>query len=341
MSFSTYKSAFKKKALENGFSEDNINKCLKYAEPIISNGFPVIYNTTHLSFLVGYKKGYLKKAALYTPYFYRDFQIDKKGGGKRQISEPLPSLREIQLWIYKEVLSKVKVSRYAKAYVPKRSIKDHARYHVKEETVLTLDIKNFFGSITTYQTEQIFLNIGYSKLVSNLLAKICTLKGTTPQGAPSSPVISNIVLKEFDNDIAKYCEQNSLKYTRYADDLAFSGDLDKDELIKFVEERLNHYGFELNEDKTRLMLRHQPQIVSGILVNEKTQVPKSIRKKIRQELYYIKTFGLESHLDKIELKKENYIKHLIGKINYLLSINPKDKEFLEYKKYLYSSYIKK
>ena len=102
MEFTQYKNSFTKEAQNLGYTEQTIKHCLNYAAVLFSNHVPIIYNTSHLSGLVGYKKEYLKKAILYPNSFYRDFQILKKNGKKRQISEPLPSLKEIQLWILKK-----------------------------------------------------------------------------------------------------------------------------------------------------------------------------------------------------------------------------------------------
>ncbi len=332
--FTKYKKLFIEKAINSGYSEDNINKCLVYAQPIISKGFPVIYNTSHLSSLIGYNKSYIKRSVQYTKYFYRKFTITKKDGGTRTLLEPLPSLKEIQNWILTNILYKHKVSRYAKGYIPKRSIKDHVRYHTNEKSVMTLDVEKFFNTISFSLVEDIFLEIGYSKLISNLLTKLCFLEGELPQGAPTSPYISNIILIDFDEAISKYCSSKNLKYTRYADDLAFSGDIKKTELIHLVRVELKKVGLRLNKDKIKLMKQNQPQIISGIIVNKKAQVSKAKRNKIRNEMFYIKKFGLESHLSKTNETRSYYLKNLIGRINYLLTINSKDKEFIEYRKYL-------
>ena len=122
MNYGTYKELFTEKALNNGFSQDNINSCLLYAERLYHANIPVIYNTTHLSNLVGYKKSYLKRAVFFNQYFYKEFRINKKKGkGFRVISEPLPSLKEIQYWILHNILENLPVSKYAKAYIPKSS----------------------------------------------------------------------------------------------------------------------------------------------------------------------------------------------------------------------------
>lgn len=330
----SYSKAFTKKAKESGFSSDYIEKCLNYAEPLLSKNLPVIYNISHLSGLVGYNVSYLKRAVKFSKYFYRDFEVKKRNNKKRTLHEPLPSLKEIQEWILEEILYKHKVSRYAKAYVPKRSIKEHAIYHTDEPYVLTLDIKNFFGQIRFDLVEGLFEDMGYSNRMANLLAKLCFREMELPQGAPTSPYLSNLIMKEFDEVVSSYCIANKVKYTRYADDLAFSGDIKVDEIENLVKKELSKIGLELNEDKKKLMKPNQPQIISGIVVNKKAQVPKKVRNILRNEMHFIVTYGLEDHMERTNQTKSNYLKHLIGRVNYVLQINPRDKEFLGYREHL-------
>lgn len=336
MNFEQYKKDFTRDALESGFSDKNITDCLNYAEKLIANNVPVIYNTSHFSGLVGYKKSYLKRAALYTDYFYRKFKVPKKNGKKREISEPLPSLKEIQIWILQNILYKIEVSKYAKAYIPKMSIKQNLIFHKGQPKVFTVDIENFFPSIMQNEVEQIFLSLGYSKILGDLISKLCCLNGSLPQGAPTSPYLSNIYLKTADDTISKYCREKNIRYTRYADDMTFSGDFSEVELLAFIRLTMTKLDLKINDRKTKLMLPNTRQTVTGIVVNEKLQVVFQKRNKIRQALYYIKKFGLENHMNKLKIKKANYVSHLLGQITFILEINPKDKEFIEYKEYLLS-----
>jgi RNA-directed DNA polymerase len=195
MDFSQFETIFRYKARVSGYSEENIVSCLNYARPLIEKNFPVIFNTSNLAALVGYKTLYLKRAALHTNYFYRSFTIKKSNGKARILKEPLPSLKEIQVWILQNILynTNIPISKYAKAYVKKKNLIENVKYHKSKEKVLTLDISNFFGSIERISIEKIFRTLGYSSNIANLLSKLCCCDNCLPQGAPTSPTLSNIV----------------------------------------------------------------------------------------------------------------------------------------------------
>jgi RNA-directed DNA polymerase len=336
--FDIYEKEFSKKALDSGYSADELYRCLVYARPLFNKKLPIIYNLSHFSAHVGYNSKFIRRAIKtnHTEFFYRKYSIPKKNGNPRIINEPLPSLKEIQKWILENILNNMPISAYAKAYTFNRSIKDHVRYHKNQKIVLTLDIENFFNNITTDKVEKLFIDKGYSPLVSNFMSKLCTLKNSLPQGAPTSPRISNILMLPFDNEISKYCKPKKIdgkivqvKYTRYADDLAFSGEINKGEIIELVTNELKKIGLTLNVEKTIEKNQNQQQIISGIVVNKKIQVPRKKRDELRQSMYYIDKFGLENHLAKIECTKANYITHLLGIANYIVFINPNDKKTLE------------
>lgn len=340
MDFDQYKEAYIKEARKTGYSLPNIQRCLDYAEILFSHDIPVIYNPAHLAAHVGYKKEYLKKASLFPKYFYRDFEIPKKNGTKRLISEPLPSLKEIQIWILRNILYKTSLSPFAKAYRPSVTLLENLRFHKNQPKVFTLDLENFFPSITISAVEKEFHQLGYSKMVSKLLSKLCTRDKTLPQGAPTSPYLSNLIFKEADSEIAAYCKAQKIRYTRYADDLSFSGDFDTDELLLKVTGIVAKLNLRINKNKTRLMTSNTRQAVTGIVVNEKPQVVFHKRNTLRQAMYYIKKFGFEEHREYKEVDQKNYLEHLLGKINFVLQINPKDTEFIGYKSILIDLKIK-
>ena len=134
-------------------------------------------------------------------------------------------------------------------------------------------------------------------------------------------------------------------YTRYADDLSFSGDINVGLLISFTTNILNRFGFSINQKKTKVISQGRSQQVTGIVVNKKIQVPRLYRNKLRQEIYYIIKYGLENHLNRINYSQPPlvYLYHLLGKTNYIIQINKYDKEahkYMEYLKNLLQTYTK-
>lgn len=333
MDYNTYKEKFRNLAFDAGYSEENIQKCLTYAKPLIDNKLPVVYNSANLGALVGYKRSYIKRASIFTPYFYREYAIKKKSGGSRIINEPLPSLKEIQKWILNNILYNITASRYAKAYIPEKTLIENLRFHKNKEVVLCVDIKDFFSSIKHDSVYNIFNSIGYSERVSTTLTNLCCLNGCLPQGAPTSAYLSNIFMYSFDENVAEFSLKNNIRYTRYADDMTFSGNFDPDKVLDFLSNSLLP-GLALNTEKTKVMRRNTRQIVTGVVVNDKLQVEKSKRKELRKNIYYIEKYGLISHLSHIKCTKANYLKHLLGLVNYVLFINPNDPEARQQKKFL-------
>jgi hypothetical protein len=123
----------------------------------------------HLARLVGYKTTYLYGASNSPERYYRTYNIPKVSGGLRIITEPLPSLKEIQRWILDNILDKVPVHPFAKGFVRNRSIRDNARFHQRQRFVLTLDIENFFNYVAATTVRKVFLDLGYSSNVAVLL----------------------------------------------------------------------------------------------------------------------------------------------------------------------------
>lgn len=325
---------FAEEARYKGKDEQYIEKWKEYASNLLDKGLPVIYDQHHFCLLVGYEECYVYSVSNSPKLFYHNYKIPKKSGGYRQISEPYPSLKEIQRWILDNILSKVEVSVYAKAYVSGKSIRDNVRFHRKQDVLLSLDVKDFFESISPSLVYKVFENMGYASDVTTMLTKLCCFNGGLPQGSPTSPAISNIIMKDFDVWIGSFVTKKGIRYTRYADDLTFSGRFKPKEVISRVKKGLYQLGFKLNKEKTRIRRSHQRQMVTGVVVNEKLQLPKETRRYIRQEMYYIKKFGIQSHMEHREIQQRNYVEHLRGKIQFGLFVNRYDEELKGYIEYL-------
>ena len=295
----------------------------------------MIYDSKHLSLLLGLRLPYIMRAATYTRKYYWEYKIPKKDGEVRTIMEPLPNLKEVQTWILHHILYNQKVHSFAKAYVPGKKLKENGKFHTKKKLVVALDVKDFFPSITKHKIKEVFRSFGYSEKLSDLLAKLCCLNGSLPQGAPTSPYLSNLYLREFDNKVMSYCSENKIIYTRYADDMTFSGEnFDVSSLISYIKVTLRDYGLELNGRKTKVMHDYDSQIVTGMVVNQKVRLPKKERMNLRLEMYYVIKNGVQEHLKHIGCTKRNYLRNLMGRVMYALYLEPENSDFKDYRDYL-------
>ena len=193
---------------------------------------------------------------------------------------------------------------YIQGFVHKRSITTNALLHHNKKYILNADIKSFFESITRKQVADVFMKIGCISDVAEIIADFCTLEGFLFQGASSSPVIANFVCLEMDNEFDSLAKHHKLTYSRYADDLTFSGEKISD-IKSDIEAILSKYGFSLNEKKFQISKRGQPQYVTGLNIADKKypRVPKKFKRKLRLELFYADKYGIYEHIKRIFLKK--------------------------------------
>lgn len=267
---------------------------------------------------------------------YRNTFIPKHDGSKRKLSIPDLILKRVQRAISDNILADYPISRYAMAYTQGSSVQKNASLHVGKQKILKLDIEGFFDHITYSRVKDcVFLKENYSEPIRILLTMLCYYKESLPQGAPTSPVITNIIMYDFDEKIGKYCEENNISYTRYCDDMTLSGDFDEKAVIFVVKDELRKLGLFLKSRKTAVIPNTKRQTVTGIVVNEKIGLTKEYKNKIRQEIYYIKKYEIDGHLSKIGCQdKQQYLNSLKGRIAFVLQTIPNNEEFLGYKEFL-------
>ncbi len=213
----------------------------------------------------------------------------------------------------------------------------NAKPHVGSSTLLKLDIRHFFDRITyPLVKEKVFKGERFSEQNRILLSLLCIHNDSLPQGAPTSPIISNIIMRDFDNAVGKRCSSEKINYTRYSDDMTFSGDFEPGEVICFVRQELRKMGFFLNGKKTKIVHDGQKKSVTGIVVNKIPSVPSEYRRKLRQELYYCRRYGMEEHIFRtgLDISANTYAMQLLGRVNYVLQIMPNNSEMQQYKKWL-------
>ena len=272
--------------------------------------------------------------------YYRWAYIPKSDGkSMRCLSMPDCQLAQEQRWIYENILKKMPVSPYACAYQKDMTLRDCAKPHRGKAVLLHLDIRDFFGSITEGQVRAVLRRgTGYSESTASFLAALCCHNGHLPQGACTSPALSNLVMRRVDSMLECLTEGMGYAYTRYADDIFISGDIDKPQAVIWqARDILRSKGFALNEEKTRVLHREgQSMRVVGIVVNEKLQVSREYRRRVRQEVYYLRKYGMNAkdYRYSAEWGEEHYLWKLLGKVSYILQINPEDRQAQKDKAYL-------
>ncbi|TPI32010.1 RNA-directed DNA polymerase [Mesorhizobium sp. B3-2-1] len=296
---------------------------IAYAERLESQGLPVILDIQHLAWHSGLEAKFIASVALDNRRYYSTRTIPKRRGGERSLFVPRPFLAGLQRWILDEILSKFGLHQSAFGFVKGRRTLDNARLHAASKCILKVDIRDFFGSIKYASVSDIFLGAGYSPKVSYYLSRICTLDDVIPQGAPTSPSISNIAMRQVDIQIAEFCAQNRLLFSRYADDICLSGDSIPESAFPFLSDCLSKFGLEIAEEKTVLAFEGQKKIITGISISSgELRLPKVYRRELRKTIHYICRFGLKSHKNKAGISDPIYRYRLLGQVEYWLSIEP-------------------
>ena len=251
-----------------------------------------------------------------TRVHYVTFEVPKKGGGTRTLSAPHRTLASGQRWILDRVVGMLPAEPEAHGFVPGRSILTNASPHAGRGVVVNMDLENFFPSIGFRRVRGVFRRLGYSPSVATILGLLCTecprrtvvYDGTTyhvataprglPQGASTSPGLSNQVARRLDRRLAGLARTLGATYTRYADDLTFSGDETLDARVGYLMARVRHLaqaeGFRVNEAKSRVLRRNAAQVVTGLVVNDRPGVPRDEVRRLRAILHRAKREGLDA-----------------------------------------------
>ena len=215
---------------------------------------------------------------------YRTFKIPKKHGGQRQISAPVVPLKRLQHSVLRCLLDPLGSHPAAMGFVVGRSILTNASVHAGRSVVAVTDVHNCFPSVkwpVLYRVLERDLGEKLGLPAVALLADLCTLDGGLPMGSPASPALLNRVLFKADEILAAEAEKRGCAYTRYADDLTFSGDDRAVELVGRARSVLGAAGLVLDPAKTNIFRRGRRQMVTGLVVNEKADVPKFYRRLVR------------------------------------------------------------
>lgn len=299
---------------------------IRYVGAQSSKGLPAIFELRHLALLMGVDESFLVRCIQDSDALYRDFLIPKKRGGSRLISVPSPSLLFAQRWILSEILDKVDVSDCAFGFRSGRSVVDNARPHLGNNVLLKMDLSDFFPNIRFRTVMKMFLSLGYPVGVSYFLTALCCSKKRLPQGAATSPSISNIVFRRTDLALQTFATGRGLIYTRYADDLTFSGaDISGDE-IKKISFLVESSGFTVNHSKTRIVRGNGKRIVTGVSISSsKLALPRSTVRQIKSDVHALLKFGFWGYCESRGKMDPIIGERLMGRIGFWLQIDPENK----------------
>ena len=216
---------------------------------------------------------------------YHEFQIRKRSGMPRQIAAPNPELKKIQRRVLRRLLARLKVHPQATGFQPGISFVDNARCHQSQAVVIKVDLVDFFPSIQRLTIEKYFRNIGWNRKTARLLSDLTTHRDVLPQGAPTSPRLSNLVNYLLDARLAGLAAKYQGIYTRYADDITISlgpGDHDIHRLVKNILGIVRDHQYQPHVGRKFDVRRsHQRQVVTGLVVNDRANLPREKRRWLR------------------------------------------------------------
>jgi retron-type reverse transcriptase len=281
---------------------------------------------------------------------YRHKWVRKARGGYRLLEAPKPRLRAIQRWLLAHLLAPIPPSPAAHGFVAGRSVRSFVAPHVGARVVIRFDLEQFFASITRARVAAIFRRVGYRAAMASTLSSLCTT--ATPlsvlaahprdgdlserfftnarlrdrhvaQGAPTSPALSNLAAFHLDRRLAALAKAHGAAMTRYADDLAFSGDRAFERGLRFFRAQVNAIvqdeGFRINQGKTRVMPQGRRQVLCGLVVNDRANLPRAATDRLRAVLFNAVRFGPHSQN---RASHPAFRAHLQGLVAWAGSINP-------------------
>ena len=289
---------------------------------------------------------------------YTSFEIPKKSGGQRLINAPNKELKLIQrrlaneLYEYHTRLNKDKqINGVSQAFEKGKSIFTNAKIHRKKRFIINVDLENFFDNIHFGRVRGYLIknkDFQLSEEVATVIAQLTCFKGSLPQGAPTSPIISNYICNIFDLRIIKLAKKYKLNYTRYADDLTFSTNEkyfmeNWEDFMENLKKEVERAGFHLNEKKTRISYEDSRQEVTGVIVNKKISIKREYYKNTRamaNNLYKTGEFyinGEKGSLNQLE-GRFTFINQAecFGKKIIFQQLNGREKE---YQKFLFFKYF--
>jgi len=338
--------------------EEKAKNIKLYAQHLINAGLPVIFSLRHLSYITNVEYSLLRNTVLRKRESsnYEVYPIRKKSGGLRFIHAVRTELMKVQQFINTELLQKIKPHHASFAFHADGGIKKCAIKHCNARWLFKFDLKNFFYDVNEIDVYKIFISLGYRKLLSFELARLCTTIhfpkkfinllihkvtncdypypeynekiGVLPQGAPTSPMLANLAAINIDEALLNYSQKFGFVYTRYADDITISArdipsNLSIDTIHNQIVKIIFDQGFKVNTKKTSIARPGSRKVVLGLLVDgELPRISKKTYKRIDRLLYASEKYGIEKTAKNEKFRSAfGFMNHLTGLIAYVKDVD--------------------
>jgi hypothetical protein len=242
------------------------------------------FDLSGVALCLGVSPSLLRWMTVYRRANYRAFRLEKRSGGYRRIMAPRAFLKTTQRFLAQRLFSVLPVHDAVHSFRTGRSFITNALVHEGSPRLLKIDIQDFFDFISERMVVDLLARNGFSISESRQLAALTTIGGSIPQGAPTSPVLSNSLLYDFDSAVSSEASARGLRYSRYSDDISLSGASEsalEQMAIKIGAELKGRFGMRVNSRKAHLLLPHQRKIVTGVVVNERVTPSKAWRRQVR------------------------------------------------------------
>jgi RNA-directed DNA polymerase len=348
------------RGLAAGRDRTLLNRAVEQIERLIlpTPSLPAILTLNHLAHRTETNYTTLRNTVEDSSTYYRSFHIRKRSGGRRLINVPQPELMRVQRWLTAHVLRPLSAHHRSFAFSKKASIYRCAAEHYNARWLIKMDVSGFFGSISEIQVYRVYREIGYEPLVSFELTRLTTYAppasirytspnwstrqkaysippyvsdriGFLPQGAPTSPMLSNLVMRCIDIELDAIARAMGLVFTRYSDDITFStrGTFTRQKaglLIWRTKRTLAKIGLRTNDRKTTIVPPGARKVVLGLLVDgAHPRLTHEFKSKLRQHLYYLEKYGPQGHAEKRNFDSIwGMYRHIRGLIDFAKMVEP-------------------
>jgi len=294
---------------------------------------PVFSNEKELASLIHVHEKHINMLSTFPHRYYKKYKLPKGNGGFREIKQPRSDLKGIQAWILRNILDKLSPSAYATAYIKKKCITDNVSPHRNNSYFICLDLEEFFPSISIRRVAKIFSIIGYSDKATSILAKLCTcngglargsqyyptFSGSLPQGAVTSPSLSNAIAAKMDRRIAGYISRRNIIYTRYADDITLSSNNPNvlSQSLRRILKIIKSEHFNPNMGKLRVLGPRRKCYITGLVKNNsesKFGIGRQEKREMRAVMHH---FAFNLNKDPKYSTEES----ILGWLNYLRGVD--------------------